>query len=620
VVNRSVPADESAGLVWLDAAVASGDVVVGGNEFRSRVFAAVNADRNGSVVRRLFQLAVDPRPSVRLTALTLLNDVFAPAGGGDPVADVAAAALADPDDAVRRAACWLFVASAGVDRAAAALSSVSDPVVRVALAEAVSSELWQRPDEDRWPRLVAWMRRDGLPAVRFLGSLAALITAGPEGWAGLDAAVREDLDTAAGALGGEGGRSTRGAGQRWAAVLRRRDREEGSYSWVERLLRRHEPDRARQAGLDIAAEAMRTWRAAPVRLTPALSTVLVEPPSPVRVAAVEVVCASLTATRLTADHLVPLLAEPALSTTVATALGSIGDPRAVPVLLRMLRTGGHRPRLAGALAAVAPALSDRTEVVITARKALAGHRDPCHEGRSWQSWAAVVAVHALAAVGPAAHAAVPELTARLRAAVDRGDPAAARLEVFALQQIGPPAKPAVALLRPLMSGSDRDADLAARAVLAITLDRSVADDYLDARPEQLRRCRIAPHLLTWLADQSSLTDRQVRQMNHLFTQPGAMQVGVAATLWRHSGPAAAPRLLAELPKYLDDDAFGPTAMTVLGTMGRFARPALPHLDRLIESPHRTAVYLGDPDAEMRADEQLFDLAITTRTLVRDTAV
>ncbi|MET7673121.1 HEAT repeat domain-containing protein [Micromonospora luteifusca] len=390
-------------------------------------------------------------------------------------------------------------------------------------------------------------------------------------------------------------------------------------AWAERLLGRHEPDRVRQAGLNIAVEAMRTWRAAPVRLTPALSTVLTEPPSPVRVAAVEVVCASLTATRLAADDLVPLLAEPALSATVATALGSIGDPRAVPVLLRMLRAGARHPRLVAAIRAVAPALSDPTEVVMTAREVLAGHRDPCHEGRSWQSCPAMVAVHALAALGPAARAAVPELTARLRAAVDRGDPAAARLEVFALQQIGPSATPAVALLRPLMTSDPRD-DFAARAVLAITQNRVVADDYLDARPEQLRRCRIAPHLLTWLADHGGLTDRQVRQVNHLFTQPGAMQVGVAAALWRHHGPVAAPWLLAELPKYLDDDAFGPPAMTVLGALGRFARPALPHLDRLVESPRRVGVHLGDFDAEMRADEQLFDLAITTRTLVRDTSV
>lgn len=619
-MNGLAPADESADLVWLDAAVVSGDVAVGGNRVRSRVFAAVNADRTGPVVRRLFRLAGDPRSAVRLTVLTLLNGLFTPDGGGDSVADVAAVALADPDDAVRRAACWLFVASAGVDRAADAMSSASDPVVRVALAEAIYLEPPQRPDDDRWSRLVAQMRRDELPAVRVLGSLAALRTAIPGDWTGLDAALRGDLEAAAGALGGQGGRSTWGAGQRWAAALSRLDREEDSYSWVERLLRRHEPERARQAGLDIAAEAMRTWRAAPARLTPALSTVLNEPPSPVRVTAVEVVSASLTATRLAADNLVPLLAEPALSTTVAAALGSIGDPRALPVLLRMLRAGARSPRLARALAAVAPALSDPTEVVKTARDVLAGHRDPCHAGRSWQPCPAVAAVRALATIGPAARAAVPELTVRLRAALDRGDPAAAGLEVFALQQIGPPATPAVALLRPLMTGDHRDADCAAKAVLAITEDRTVADDYLDARPEQLRRCRIAPHLLTWLTHHGGLTDRQVRQMNHLFTQPGAMQVGVAATLWRHNGPAAAPRLLAELPKYLDDDAFGPTAMAVLSEMGRYAGPALSHLDRLIESPHRTPVYLGDPDAEMRADEQLFDLAVATRTVVRGTSV
>jgi len=90
-----------------------------------------------------------------------------------------------------------------------------------------------------------------------------------------------------------------------------------------------------------------------------------------------------------------------------------------------------------------------------------------------------------------------------------------------------------------------------------------------------------------------------------------MQVGVAAALWRHTGPPAAPTLLAELPKYLDDDTFGPAAMKALAAMGPHARPALSHLDRLIQSPHRVAVYLGDADAEMRADEQLLDAATAT---------
>ncbi|GAB3864278.1 hypothetical protein GCM10029963_74430 [Micromonospora andamanensis] len=601
----------------MDAAVAGGEVAVGGNEFRSRVFAAVNADRDGPVARRLLQVAADPRPAVRLTALQLLSDLVASCGG-EPVAEVASVAMTDADDAVRRAACWLFVASAGVDRAVAALWSVSDAVVRVALAEALWFEVWQRPDEDRWLRMVARMRRDAVPAVRFLGSLATLAVARCPDWSGLEAAIREDLEAAAAALGGEGGRSTRGAGQRWAAVLRRHDRDESAYLWVQRLLRPHEPARVRQAGLEIAAEAMRTWRAAPVRLTPALSAVLNEAPSAVRAAAVEVVCASLTATRLAAEHLVPLLTDPVLAPTAATALGGIGDPRAVPELLRMLRAGAPHPRLAGALAQVAPALSDPTEVVTTVREVLAEHRDPCHEGRPRQFCPAVAAVHAMAAIGPAAAAAVPALTARLRTAVDGGDPTAARLEVIALQAIGPSAKPAVPLLRALMTGHDRDADLATKAVLAITQDRSVADDYLDARPEHLRRCRIAPQLLTWLADHGGLTDRQVHQANHLFTQPGAMQLGAACALWRHSGPAEAPRLLAELPKYLDDDAFGPAAMRVLAAMGHTARPALADLDRLIESRHRVAVYLGDPDAEMRADEQLLHLAVTTRALISDT--
>jgi HEAT repeat protein len=606
-VSGLTPAGESADLAWLDAAVASGDVGVYGHAFRSRVFGAVGADRSGPVVRRLLALAADTRPSVRLTVLRLLNDLCPQTATWDPVAEVAAVAMRDPDEAVRRAAAWLLGASAGMDRAIAALFAAPDPVARVALAEAI----WvQRDHDDRWPEVVARMRRDDVPPVRFLGSLAALLTAGREHWPVLDAAVRGDLEPAAEVLGGVGDRISWGAGERWGTVLARRDREEESYDLVERLLRRHEPGPVRRAGVDIAAEAMRTWRAAPSRLTSVLSTALAEPASGVRGAAVEVLCASLTATRLAADDLAGLLGKPELSAAAATALGCIGDQRAVPALLRMMRAGEPHSRLAAALAAVVPTLPDPTSAIITARQVLACHHDPCHEGPPRHRYPAFAAVHCLAALGKAAACAVPDLTARLHAAVDHGDPSAARLEIFALQQIGPSAQRALPPLRELVAADGPTADLATRALLAITQDRSVADDYLDARPEQLRHCGIAPHLLDWLTDHGGLTDRQARQLDHLF-QPRAMQVQAAAALWRHTGPAAVPVLLAELPKYLDDDTFGPIAMKVLAAMGPFARPALPDLDRLIRARHRVTVYLGDADAEMRADEQLLDAATAT---------
>ena len=62
--------------------------------------------------------------------------------------------------------------------------AAADPVARVALAEAIWLGMLQRDRDDRLLEVVARMRRDDLPAVRFLGSLAALLTAASEDWPG----------------------------------------------------------------------------------------------------------------------------------------------------------------------------------------------------------------------------------------------------------------------------------------------------------------------------------------------------------------------------------------------------------------------------------------------------
>ncbi|SCF25705.1 hypothetical protein GA0070618_4542 [Micromonospora echinospora] len=492
----------------------------------------------------------------------------------------------------------------------------SDPVARTALAEALWPPLLQFGDRgNQWAETVGRMRRDELPAVRFLGACSALLSADPPDWPMLDAAVRADLVPAAEALGGVGGRISWRAGERWAIALRRRDREQDAYATVAQLVRAGEGELARQAGLGIAGEAMWTWRAAPARLAPVLSAVLAEPASAVCTSAVGVVCASLTATRLVADQLAEMVVESRVSATVATALGCVGDARAVPELLRLLRGGQPHPRLGEALAAVALAVSDPTSLVATAQHVLAEHQGSCHQGQDWHSSPALVAVRCLSALGPDAAVAVPDLTAVLAEAMERGALAEGRLVVSALEEIGAAAAPAVPLLRQFAVSNDAAADLAVRALLRITGNRRIADDHLDSRPEELRRCRIAPDLFDWLVQHGGLTDRQVRQLNHLFTPPGLMQARVAIAYWRQHGPPAVPALLGTLPQYLDDEAYARPAMEALAAMGPHAQPVIPALDRLIASRHRTAVYLGDFDAEMRADEQHLQLALTTRAQI-----
>lgn len=612
--------DGSADLAWLDDALRSGDVGRYGPA-RSRAFEAVELDRGGKLVRHLLARAVDPSPDLRLTVLTFLGDLCPQAETWPAAADVAVVALGDPDDRVRRAAAWLFVVAAGADEAIGVLFGSFDPVARTALAEALWLRVPQRGNHgDRWLEMVERMRCDELPAVRFLGACAALLAADRPDWPMLDAAVRADLVPAAEALGGEGGRISWRAGERWAIVLRRRDREQDAYAAVAQLVRAGEGESVRQAGLAMAAEAMRTWRAAPARLAPVLSAVLMEPASAVRTAAVGVVCASLTATRLAADQLTRVLAEPALSATVAAALGCARDPRALPELLRLLRGADPHPRLGDALATVAAAAPDPTSLVETARQVLEGHRGSCHEGQHWHRCPALVAVHCLSTLGPVAADAASDLAARIADAMERGVPSEGRLAVCALGAIGAAAAPAVPLLRQFAASNDAAADLAVRALLTITGDRRVADDYLDSRSEQLRRCRIAPDLFDWLAQHGGLTDRQVRQLNHLFTQRGWMQARAATAYWRHHGLPAAPVLLSTLPQYLDGDGYAQPAMKALAAMGPHAQPVVPVLDRLIGARHRVGINLGDADAEMRADEQLLQLALITRAQIIATPV
>ncbi|MGC5033630.1 hypothetical protein [Micromonospora sp. DT229] len=543
-MSEPEPMDGSANLAWLDDALRTGEIGRYGPA-RSRAFEAVERDRGGEVVRHLLVRAVDCSPDLRLTVLAFLTDLCPQSDRWPMVAEAAAAALNDPDERVRRAAAWFYAAATDANETMLRLFGSADPITRTALAEASWLQLLQRSDHgDRWGDMVERMRRDQLASVRFLGACAALLTADPPDWPMLDIAVRADLVPAAEALGGEGGRISRYAGEMWAIAFTRRDREQDAYATVARLVGAGEGESVRQAGLAIAAEAMRRWRAAPTRLAPVLSAVLTEPPSAVRTAAVDVVCASLGATRLLADQLTSMLAEPAMSTTIAVALGCVGEPRAIPELLRLLRRENPHPRLADALATVATAAPDPTPLVQTARQTLADHPKPCHE-----------APHGC-----------PALVAAYR----------------------------------------------------LTGDRRIADDYLAARPEKLRRCRIAPDLFDWLAQHGGLTDRQVRQLNHLFNQRGWAQARSATAYWRHHGPSVAPLLLSTLARYLDEQAYAQPAMKALAAMGPHAQPVVPVLDRLIAARHRAPMYLGNADVEMRADEELVQLALATRAQVTAT--
>ncbi|MEV0564901.1 hypothetical protein [Dactylosporangium sp. NPDC050588] len=594
-MSRLVPAASLGSWAWLEAGVVSGDLLVPGDHARSWLFDTIKAERDGLATHRLVAVASDDRVPVRRAVFTLLDELCSLYPGGWPaVADGAEAALRDADLQVRCAAAALLVRTGEPDRVVAVLAASCDPVVRIALMQAMSRRDVAGYHAVAGCRATLYrLRSDSEPAVRLLAGVAAYRSDDPAAWPALDAAIRADVEAAADALAEPGLSCPQTPGEVWARALTGLDREQDCCAWAHRLTEPCERPQLRLDGIRMAVAAMRTWRAAPVRLTPMLTGIVEEHPSEGRSAALRALASSLTASRLGADSLAAVLDDPEVGAAAATALGCVGDHRAVPHLVRLMLAGSAEPRLAEAFRAVARAGADSQAPVAAGRRMLAAVPDSC---------APELPMRVLAAFGPSAAAAVPELIARLEGAEnDTPDWA-----FHVLGTIGPAAAAAVPHLRQYPTQG------ATSALLKITSDRAVAERYLAGHPEQLRRDRLAAQLLTWLAEHGGLTARQHRQLRSLFKTPGCAQVESAAALWLQEGPAATDELLAVLPQYLPDDVHGPKALLVFTAMGSHARPVLDRLDRFITSPRRAGPNISDDDTEMRTDERLLAATITAR--------
>jgi len=350
-----VPAASLDSWGWLEAGVVSGDLLVPGDHARSWLFDTVKAERDGPATHRLAALAGDGRALVRRAVFALLAELcHLHPGGWRAVAAVAESALRDGDSLVRRAAAALLVRTGEPGRVVASLAASPDPVVRIALMHAMSwcktpgfaAVTGHRATLDR-------LRGDSEPAVRLLAGVAVYRRDDPAAWPALDTAIRADLEASADALAEPGAWCPETPGELWARTLTGLDREQDCCAWARRLTGPDEHPRLRLDGIRMAVAAMRTWRAAPHRLTPMLTGIIGERPSEVRSAALHAVASSLTASGLGADSLAAVLDDPEVGAAAAIGLGCASDHRAVPHLVRLMLTGSGEPRLAEAFRALA---------------------------------------------------------------------------------------------------------------------------------------------------------------------------------------------------------------------------------------------------------------------------
>lgn len=572
---------------------------------RSAIFDAVRTDRAGPVARRLLALTNDTDAAVRLVVLRLLTDLCRDASPWPAAAEAALVRLRDSDEKARRRAAWLL-ASADHCRAVDELSATRQPppAARLALAEAV----FEPADRARIAGLIPLavrLRQDHDPAVRLRAALGVLRHGLAEHRAPWEAAVLADLDGGGERLGGPGGLIAWRPGTLWGLAVRAHGGEAACYAWIERLSARQSPV-ARRAAVDMAEVALRHWRAAPAPVVTCLRPMLADAVPELRAAAAAVIGASLEAVRLCADELAGLLGDPCAGEAAVPALARTGDARAMAGLCAVVTSGAAGREAGEAAEGLAAAGVQLAPLVAAAADVLDRHGEGCPGDPARCVVPSAVAV--LRACGAASAPAVAELTRRLDESLDTASSHHwLRTQLLlTLGDIGPAAAPAVPLLERLIAEETGtwEADHALMTVIRLTGDRSRAERCFEDAVGQPRRRAFAALLLEWLAEHGGLSPRQAARLRELTDRPRRLHPRLLGALWKHSGTAAAGVLVDILPRYLDDDAYGAYACSVLTGMGREAAAALPALRAVTERRTRLPLYLGDFDREVRADERL----------------
>ncbi|MFG2045330.1 hypothetical protein [Dactylosporangium sp. NPDC048998] len=341
---------------------------------------------------------------------------------------------------------------------------------------------------------------------------------------------------------------------------------------------------ARWTGLTIAAAVLTTWRLPMHELWAATAHALTDTMLEVRRDAATLLAVGGEHARPHADALADAMAADNLTVAAhaAAGLARLGDRRALPALQRWLTPGSRWPHTIPPRDVLAPMREHAAALLAPIRATLPAAPD--HAGGC---------ASALAAWGPLAAEAVPELTGLL-------DTGHATPACIALGRIGPAALPAADALRRLALGERRPRRFhgtqdAAWAHWQVTGDPTLALTIIGRAVER----GLGQAMLPYLADLGPLAAGHAPAVRRLLHLPGGWSRAEAAhAWWRLTGDPslALPVLLAAARPLLDgrSNTLVRTAARHLGTLGPAAAPALPLLQRAIDHTERPtdAVRLG----------------------------
>jgi HEAT repeat protein len=379
------------------------------------------------------------------------------------------------------------------------------------------------------------------------------------------------------------------------------------------------------------ADLCREYRSAPLRAAPALGELLSAPDPEVRWWAAMTLSELGSAARLATEALLAALddANARVRGSAAMALAKIGEKRAVPGIQKLLQNSETSVKALKALQKFGPlaaeALNDLQALlrqpangadkinVLLAIGAIdtAGESSLADVAAMLSGPQAGTAAWVLGIWGPKSQPHISELLVTLNSR----DWLAPRNAVKALGNIGEPAGAAVPRLLPLLQTNDphfkacvafalwqiEGSNLAVPTLIGI-----LEQEFDSLHNDSQQACSVAAESLGQIGAEASAAAAILHKA--LQHKSVYVRIHAAYSLWQITRNV--DEVLALLIKELSTSRAAHTAMKCLAEMGPLAKPAVPHLQRLIDSEERV-IEIGSTDDWIDQDEEIQELARKT---------